>query len=731
MRKIIFLITLLIAVGVSSTAFGQVASPLASDYAGQEGCKVVNLAESGKLKSLIDKKDLNSIRVLVITGKQLAVKDLEFIAKMPSLEVLDVSNAFDIDTWAYKGKPIATIKELVLPSSKIEDIVERHRVKKEDKYKDDMAQLEKLSGLFVGTDKTYQYVKLFPNLEKLLLRDKTSLALSFPLPKKVYVMNLGEWRGAIINSNTILYEKKSVSTDFKGYGLISAYLVEAGMEGDLSQAICINLQAFSGDRCPSKVFIPKSVRYIGYDVYRSGVDNVEFEEGDSLLYIGQSAFGKVENKEIVFNRPVYISSAAFVRSVPDLIVFNKDVEYIGENAFGDDEESIKKIIFKKAPKKLARCGYNEGFIRSYDKSHMVNVDIIEIPAGTESTFTAFGIPSYKLYEQGGKGLALNIQLQKPNTILSVLPVDKLSQIDSLTITGFLYETDFKALEGCKNMRYLDLSRTYITYSPEKASSDRARNQYLSSLFSFMGVAADAKYNDYRMSTLDHAYVKGFAKLMEQSFQVTKADKGCIIPSDALQNMMKLETVILPTRASSIGRMAFKNCKSLKNVKLPPFLAVIGSGAFYGCISLEQIDFPATLTSIGRPHEELTGGEGSFVKTGLKVFDLSKCRFEPNYSDFMWYFVFADMKNLKEIRFPSGVPYIEGSGPGKMTFFVPATVKTLNFGGNSNDGSIFHFSSSTPPDISYSSLRNCTLYIPKGSTTAYYAKYGSSNKYIEE
>lgn len=68
----------------------------------------------------------------------------------------------------------------------------------------------------------------------------------------------------------------------------------------------------------------------------------------------------------------------------------------------------------------------------------------------------------------------------------------------------------------------------------------------------MGAAADAKYNDFEMSTLDHAYAKGFAKLMEQSYQVSEADEGCIIPAYAMQNMQKLETLILPARASRIG-----------------------------------------------------------------------------------------------------------------------------------------------------------------------------------
>ena len=144
----------------------------------------------------------------------------------------------------------------------------------------------------------------------------------------------------------------------------------------------------------------------------------------------------------------------------------------------------------------------------------------------------------------------------------------------------MYETDLKSLENCKNMRYLDLSRTYITYSPEKVKADRENQKYMAALFAFMGEVADAKFNNYEMGVMNHAYVKGFAKLMEQSFNVKEADPGCVIPADAFKiQMNRLEEVILPQRTSSIGNRAFHSCHALKNVKLPPYLQTIGTGAF--------------------------------------------------------------------------------------------------------------------------------------------------------
>lgn len=328
----------------------------------------------------------------------------------------------------------------------------------------------------------------------------------------------------------------------------------------------------------------------------------------------------------------------------------------------------------------------------------------------------------------------NIKLEKPNSILSALQPDVLPKIDSLTITGFMYETDLKVLEDCKNLRYLDLSKTYITYSPEKMKEKQAERQYMAALFAFMGEAADAKYNNFEMGVLDHAYVKGFAKLMEQSYSVKEADDGCIIPTYAMCNMPKLETLILPVRVSEIGGSTFQNCNMLKKVVLPPYIKAIRTGAFYGCIRLESIDFPASLTSIGRAHTDgVLGGEGSFMKTGLKKIDLSKCNFEGNYNRFTWYLKLKECPTMQEIRFPSGVEriHIEArQNKNSMTFYVPATTTFLDI--EVNVPATVHFASPTPPRYNtYKIIDNSTIYVPKGSMTAYYSAFGNSNKYIEE
>ena len=501
---------------------------------------------------------------------------------------------------------------------------------------------------------------------------------------------------------------------------------------DLIISSDVGTQEYTNDE-HERIIILNTVSHIGYGAFEWGrAKEIIFQEGDNLLTIETAAFGfgnrhndwPRDPKEIVFNRPVHIKAQAFNHCCPDLLVFNKDVDFIGEDAFGNDK-GVKKVVFKKVPKNL-----HSSFIRK--KDYKINCNIIEIPSGTESKFALLGIPDEKIYGQSGRAASFHIKLEKPNTILSVIPLDKLSSVDSLTITGFMYETDLKVLESCKNMRFLDLSKTYITYSPEKMKEIEANAQYLKSLFQFMGAAADAKYQDYQMSTLDHAYVKGFAKLMADGV-ITKADEGCLIPSRSMCNMAKLETLILPTRASKIEAHSFMNCGVLKTVKLPPYLKVIGTGGFYGCRNLRNIDFPKTLTTIGSGHiEGVLEGEGSFMSTGIKKFDFSKCTFTGNYSKSMWYFKLFQCQP-EEIRLPSGIERVHiyaRLNNTSMTLYIPASVKMIDV--ETNVPSTVHFASPTPPKYdTYKFESNSTFYIPKGSTTAYYAAFGNTYKYIEE
>lgn len=462
------------------------------------------------------------------------------------------------------------------------------------------------------------------------------------------------------------------------------------------------------------------------------VDEILFEETNNPLIINGTEFYGDNCKEIVFTRPIFLDSYV-LKGFKGTIVFNKEVVNTQPYVLG--EYGLEKVVFKQVPQIL-----NKEFIckRSLYSGLGLNVEKIEIPEGTMSKFLAFGIPEDALFESGHASLSLTAKLEKPNSILSVISPDKLKDIDSLTVIGYMYETDVKVLSGCKRLRYLDLSRAYITYSPEEKKNIQQRQDAFKALFSFMGVAADAKYLDGNMSTMDYAFTKGFTRLVSESpDKITKADNGCIIPTRSFQNMGCLETVILPYRTSEIESHSFKYCSSLRNVVLPKHLKIIGQGCFHGCKSLQNIDIPASIKSIGIADmgTGVLDGEGSFTDTGLTKLDLSKCVFDEATGPgglVKWSFTARDNEALKDIRIPQGVTFVQLMLHHTQNFSLhfPASVNTI-FMRYIEGNNTYHFKSMTPPRFTEVEIRNSTVYVPKGSTTAYYAAYGNTNKYVEE
>ena len=462
------------------------------------------------------------------------------------------------------------------------------------------------------------------------------------------------------------------------------------------------------------------------------VDEILFEETNNPLIINGTEFYGDNCKEIVFTRPIFLDSYVLKR-FKGTIVFNKEVVNTQPYVLG--EYGLEKVVFKQVPQIL-----NKEFIckRSLYSGLGLNVEKIEIPEGTMSKFLAFGIPEDALFESGHASLSLTAKLEKPNSLLSVISPDKLKDIDSLTVIGYMYETDVKVLSGCKRLRYLDLSRAYITYSPEEKKNIQQRQDAFKALFSFMGVAADAKYLDGNMSTMDYAFAKGFSRLVSESpDKITKADNGCIIPTRSFQNMGCLETVILPYRTSEIESHSFKYCSSLRNVVLPKHLKIIGQGCFHGCKSLQNIDIPASIKSIGIADmgTGVLDGEGSFTDTGLTKLDLSKCVFDEATGPgglVKWSFIARDNEALKDIRIPQGATFVQLMLHHTQNFSLhfPASVNTI-FMRYIEGNNTYHFKSMTPPRFTEVEIRNSTVYVPKGSTTAYYAAYGNTNKYVEE
>ncbi len=334
--------------------------------------------------------------------------------------------------------------------------------------------------------------------------------------------------------------------------------------------------------------------------------------------------------------------------------------------------------------------------------------------------------------------SFNITVEEPGNILSSLPLKNLNSIDSLIITGFLYETDLNIIKKCRFLSYLDLSHTYITYSPKFLKQEQADTEALNFLFGLLGKGLDHESRDKKISTNEYQANKALAYVLQSATEFNEPENNCCIPYNALEGMALLKTVKLPLRAACIYREAFKNCKSLETIEFSPYLRTIVFSAFEDCMSLKKIRLPQSVERIGE-------------KTFYRCMSLEQIEL-PQKLKKLGNNTFKDCINLKELIFPEGLMEIPSgciSGCYKMNkVVIPKSV--IKIGSDNNryvrlrlpegeyfekypDAADFYFKSSTPPIIEGNNMIHYggKVHIPKGSITAYYNMMGNKVEYIEE
>lgn len=380
------------------------------------------------------------------------------------------------------------------------------------------------------------------------------------------------------------------------------------------------------------------------------------------------------------------------------------------NAFTDCNLKTFRILATTPPKMhlfdLDLRNYNEKWF------------ILEIPKGTFNQYHTDNNFGKLLLKENGTSNKYDIIVEKPGTIMSQLPMSIWAAIDTLTITGFLYDTDMAVLQKLIALKYLDLRQTFICESPETIQERQRHEEELNAMAQLLGFAAEKAHEEGNISSMSYLFAKGIAALQEPASEIKSANKNCIIPKYCFVGLNKLETVKLPLQAISIGYAAFKNCVSLKNIELPSFVEEIGQDAFRHCKSLKSIRFPRSISKIG---------EYAFLGCSLSVVDLSACTFKKG----TFYTNIFDDNNLQILKLPYGIRVIDGLLR-DCTVYFPNTIEEniCNFI-NCN----LHFSSEVPPstvhsDFSYRGSGN-KIFVPKNCTTAYYRAFGNANSYEEK
>lgn len=692
MKKLPFLLSFLVA----STSYAQ-------EVIG-DSLRIAD-TKAGKVASIL-KKNGNGIKKVCITG-QINAKDLQALATVPGLTTLDLSGAVYMAQSRFGSAAIcempnfSSLSILKCPKSGIFNKEEQELLDVELESAPRFISLRpnvsisksdnsKLSGELgvneVELDMTnsngvenYNCIKsgnakvvyvVGGNIEAAY--QYVSDAVIICNQNKDRVLLNGEWDSSLDERWLALITDIGENADFSKYYKSHLSLPKI-KEFPISRSNC----GINHCKQIKSLDVPSIISFNALAIYDSGVKNLTFPESLRELTISQDNY--VEN----------VDTIRLLGSTPPQLTYPVDPS---------KKQKVVFVVPDGAKKKYKNAPSWKGVI------------VREVNGGGAT------IDPSKSY---------NIKVEKPGTILSYLPVDKLDEIEAVTITGILYETDLKVLSDCKNLISVDLSNTYICFSPEALKEKRANAEMFAGFARAMGAIADMKYDDFNMTTPDYVYAKLFTKLVEEGANTKEPEVKCIMPKGAFRNCLSLESIKFPTRCSVIEDKVCYGCSELKEVVLPPYLQEINTGAFAYCRSLEEVKIPNTLKYMGTRTRTSQDEVSAFAYSGIKVLDLSKCAFKES----KWTCDLMGSKNLKELRFPKNITFVDDLSTNKGAHYYFSDTEVRFHHSISFYNMSLHFRQSTPPSLN--GTTETTFYIPKGATTAYYAKFGKNNKYIEE
>lgn len=354
---------------------------------------------------------------------------------------------------------------------------------------------------------------------------------------------------------------------------------------------------------------------------------------------------------------------------------------------------------------------------------------IRVPKGSYGTYMKHEQWKELTIIEDGVEESLDIEVN-PSTIHSLILLKSIPKITSLTIKGTLLDTDLKLLHKMTALRHLDLREAIIIASPET----KADKEAMSAMYKLMAMSVDEaqKQAESKAKTIIEQMIlksqTGYSKTLKEGLLALAQDKAavqeCYVPKEAFKNMKSLEVIKLPVFANTIESSAFEGCLSLKSVEMPLALKGIGRLAFANCKLLQEIKLPNTLHWIG--------GYAFSGCDSIKVIDMSHCdNFTHINLDAFDKYVAKDYSKIEydrysgEVVISNNTTKLEGN----------AADRVFKLGGNFTEllssirNSTLHFTTKTPPKAK--SVMKCTIYVPSGSETTYYMKYGDTNTYIGE
>ena len=332
----------------------------------------------------------------------------------------------------------------------------------------------------------------------------------------------------------------------------------------------------------------------------------------------------------------------------------------------------------------------------------------------------------------GQAQQITLHVERAGTLHGMINASRLPYITDLKLTGELNGTDISFIRTLvkKNLRFLDLSEARIVEGGAIYYSNyRTSNDIIGS---------------YMFYNPDYSPISPCAiSKINLPNSVTGIEEG------AFKSCTRLTDINIPNSVTSIGPETFKSCTSLTDINIPNSVTSIGEGAFSGCTSLTDINIPDAVKSI-----EPETFSGCTRLTDINI---------PNSVTSIGYEAFYNCTRLTDINIPNSVTSIERSTfyscTGLTSINIPGSVTTIGSNAfydctsltdinipnsvtsigeqafyNCDNLKSVYMNASTPPFIGSQAFHNIskdlTIYIPRGSYTAYWLSYWGNYNLVE-
>ena len=309
----------------------------------------------------------------------------------------------------------------------------------------------------------------------------------------------------------------------------------------------------------------------------------------------------------------------------------------------------------------------------------------------------------------GQAQQITLHVERAGTLHGMINASRLPYITDLKLTGELNGTDISFIRTLvkKNLRFLDLSEARIVeggaiyYSNYRTSNDIIGSyMFYNPDYSPISPCAISKINlPNSVTGIEEGAFKSCTRLTDINIPNSVTSIG----PETFKSCTSLTDINIPNSVTSIGERAFSGCTSLTDINIPNSVTSIEWATFYSCTSLTDINIPNSVTSIG-------GGAFSGC-TGLTSINI------PGSVTTIGSNAFYDCTSLTDINIPNSVTSI-----GEQAFYNCDNLKSV------------YMNASTPPFIGSQAFHNIskdlTIYIPRGSYTAYWLSYWGNYNLVE-